>query len=383
VKAEWNHYDTQAEEYKVLFDHAPDAVVAINEQNKIVFWNRKAENLFGWPAEDVLGQDLTSKIIPAEFREAHNRGMQHYLATGEVRVLNRTIEVPAINKQEKEFFVALTIAKTQLKGSTAFLAFIRDITEQRNNQLALEQKTKQLERSNRNLEEFAHAASHDLKEPIRKIHLFANRLKDTIADRLNPEEKGYFVRMEAAAERMQHLVDDLLSYSLSSWQEGDKEAVDLNELFQAVLQDLDESIAEKGAKITIQPLPVVDGYPRQLQQLFQNLLSNALKYSKASEPPVIDIHAQTVDGSAEEITPNNSAGNRYHLIKVKDNGIGFEQSHAEQIFGMFQRLHTKSAYEGSGIGLAIVRKAVENHGGYITAESELHKGSTFNVYLPC
>lgn len=378
-----NHYDAQAEEYKVLFDQAPDAVVAINVQNQIVFWNRKAEAIFGWAAGDVLGHDLTSKIIPVAYREAHNRGMRHYLATGEVRVLNRTIEVPAINKQEQEFYIALTIAKTQLKEETVFLAFIRDITQQRNNVLALEEKTKQLERTNRNLEEFAHGASHDLKEPIRKIHLFANRLKQMITDRLNEEEIGYFSRIEKATERMQHLVDDLLAYSLAGWQEGKKEAVDLNDLLQNVLQDLDQIIAEKRAVVFIEPLPVVNGYPRQLQQLFQNLLSNALKYSKASEPPVIRIQAQTVAPPAEASTFTSATCDYFHLIKVCDNGIGFAQSQAEHIFGMFQRLHAKAAYEGSGIGLAIVRKSVENHGGFITANSEPNIGSTFNVYLPC
>jgi PAS domain S-box-containing protein len=237
---------------------------------------------------------------------------------------------------------------------------------------ALQEANKELQRSNQNLEEFAHAASHDLKEPVRKIHFFTNQLKDQLSTQLKEGQARAFSRIENATERMGNLIDDLLLYSHVSQRPHDTESVDLNEKVQRVVEDLDLDIEEKGATIHVGKLPVVKGYRRQLQQLFQNLISNALKYSKADVPPKIEIMAEEVQ----------KAGKRYHLIKVSDNGIGFEQQYAHKIFQMFSRLHGKAEYSGTGVGLSIVKKVVENHNGFIDVESRLGEGSAFSVYLP-
>jgi signal transduction histidine kinase len=192
-----------------------------------------------------------------------------------------------------------------------------------------------------------------------------------------------FARMESGAERMAQLVEDLLQYSKLSTNTSQLEEVDLKERLQQVLTDLEVQIEEKSAMITIGPLPVVQGYGRQLQQLFQNLVSNALKYSQPEVPPQIHISAGTV--AAKDVPrPLSEQQQRvlYHLLEVRDNGIGFEQQYAERIFQMFQRLHGRSEYAGTGVGLSIARKVVDNHGGFIMAESEPGKGSTFKVYLP-
>lgn len=178
------------------------------------------------------------------------------------------------------------------------------------------------------------------------------------------------------------LVDDLLSYSHVSAKPHAKETIDLNEKVSKVLDDLELQVQQKNASINIGALPVVRGYRRQLQQLFQNLISNALKYNKPGAAPVVDITSSTVQGSALGFAPGNNSSDTYHLIEIKDNGIGFEQNDAERIFRMFHRLHSNGEYGGTGVGLSIVRKVADNHNGKVIAESEPGKGATFRIYLP-
>jgi hypothetical protein len=254
---------------------------------------------------------------------------------------------------------------------------IEGLVEERTRELAqandsLLQANKELQRSNANLEEFAHAASHDLKEPVRKIHFFTHQLKQQLSSHINENEMRSFSRIENATQRMGNLIDDLLLYSHVSQRPHEKEGVDLNEKVQQALEDLDLDIEEKGAVINAGKLPLVKGYRRQLQQLFQNLISNAIKYSKQNVPPHIEIKAEEV----------KRAGKPYHLITVADNGIGFEQEYEDKIFQMFSRLHGKSEYSGTGVGLSIVKKVVENHNGFIKVKSKPGEGSTFEIYLP-
>jgi len=342
-----------------------------------------AERIFGWTTNEVIGKDLTGIIVPVPYREAHNNGMKRYLHTGEIRVLNRTIEVPAVNKKNKEFFIALTIAKTKLKGSTAFLAFIRDISDQRRNQEALESRTRELKDSNTNLEHFAHAASHDLKEPIRKVHVFADRLTYLLADRLTEHESYLFGRIQTAAKRMSSLIDNLMAFSSVTATGLTVEEVNLNWLVQSVLGDLELLVEEKQPQITVGPLPLVRGFSIQLQQLFQNVISNALKYSKPHEGSTIDIRAYLIKGIDAPLPLfTEDPHKQFHVIEIKDNGIGFQQSDANKIFQIFQRLHGQAVYAGTGIGLAIAQRVAEIHGGCILAESEPGQGAVFKILLP-
>ena len=273
--------------------------------------------------------------------------------------------------------------QNEAEKSSRIVGTIQDITQRKSSELELMEKTRALERSNKSLEQFAYAASHDLKEPMRKIQVFLQRLKAGLMPRLREEEINLLKRIENAEERMTLLVDDLLEYSHVSVRPRELEEVDLNEKIHRVLEDLELTIQEKGALIQADPLPVIYGHRRQLQQLFQNLLSNALKYSKEDVSPLIQITCRKVKG--QEIKTNISEGDKakeFYLIEVRDNGIGFEPEYAEKIFQVFQRLHGRSEYSGTGVGLAITRKVVENHGGYILGESEAGKGASFKVYLP-
>lgn len=239
-----------------------------------------------------------------------------------------------------------------------------------------------LKRSNRNLEQFAYIASHDLQEPLRKIQQFGDLLRNQYHAGLG-EGVAYLERMQTAAQRMSNLIRDLLSYSRISTQRETSRLVSLNALIESVIQTLDSQIQETDATLQVGDLPQVKGDPSQLEQLFQNLLSNALKFSQPGASPQIQIQASQVAVAdlPEDIKPHHQAL-AYHRIDVIDNGIGFDEKYLDRIFQVFQRLHGKNEYAGTGIGLAICEKVVTNHGGAITASSRPGQGATFRVYLP-
>jgi signal transduction histidine kinase len=242
---------------------------------------------------------------------------------------------------------------------------------------------KELQQSNLSLEEFAYAASHDLKAPIRKINMLAQRLNRELAAELNESQQRVFEKMEESASRMLTLIDDLLSFSHISKGAGVFDEIDLNNKLKKVLDDLEMEVLEKGAQISFEKLPVVWGNRRQLQQLFQNLISNALKYTKPGIIPRIHISSRSVTVAELATLPRQLDPTKaYHLVEVKDNGIGFAQEDADQIFNVFTRLHSQAEYSGSGVGLSIVKRVVENHEGHVWAESSVGAGATFKILLP-
>lgn len=239
-----------------------------------------------------------------------------------------------------------------------------------------------LERSNQNLQQFAYVASHDLQEPLRKIQSFGDLLKSQYATELG-DGTDYLQRMQTAANRMSTLIRDLLTYSRITTGQQTTELVSLNDVVEKGLADLDFLIDETGAQVTVESLPTMLGNPSQLRQLFQNLVSNALKFRRPDVQPQIQIRCELVRATVlpDSIRPTRGA-DAYHRIEVVDNGIGFEDKYLDRIFQVFQRLHGKNQYEGTGIGLAICEKVVANHGGWITASSQPGQGATFRVYLP-
>ncbi len=245
----------------------------------------------------------------------------------------------------------------------------------------LAEKNVELERMNKELESFAYVSSHDLQEPLRKIQTFAGRILEKEDQNLTDSGKAYFVRMQAAAKRMQTLIEDLLAYSRTSTAERKFEKVDLNVLIKDVKTELKEVLLEKHATIKATELSEVSIIPFQFRQLMLNLIGNALKFAKPGVPPFIIIKSSIKTGRTLKYEKLLLEKKYCHII-VSDNGIGFEPEYKERIFEIFQRLHDKSEYEGTGIGLAIVKKIVENHNGFITATSELGKGSRFDIYFP-
>lgn len=373
--------EREANLQQLLF-YAPDAIVVIDRQSIVTYWNPKAEAVFGWSAEEVVGKCLTQIIIPPRYREAHTNGMNRYLTTGEVRVLNKTIEITALNKKGKEFYVSLTISTTSQKGKIAFIAFIRDIDEQKRNALELEQKKADLERSNAELEQFAHVASHDLKEPVRKVRTFSKRIKDEFEADLPDKVKIYVHKIESAASRMSDMINGVLLYSSINVGAQLAETIDLEEIIRNIENDLEIVIQQKEAVIEYGRLPVIEGLPVLIYQLFYNLISNSLKFSKQGTAPLIKIAAK--NAQPDDIRKNITLpiGEAYVQIEVQDNGIGFNQKEAEKIFKTFTRLNSKDDYEGTGLGLALCRKVVERHGGWIGAEGIKGEGARFKILLP-
>ncbi|GAB3918332.1 hypothetical protein GCM10028804_08050 [Larkinella terrae] len=257
-----------------------------------------------------------------------------------------------------------------------------DFTRLRHLQLQLESKIDELKSSNDSLQQFAYVASHDLQEPLRKVQQFGDVLKTRYKDQLGAGVE-YLDRMQQATNRMSTLIQDLLTFSRISTQRDTSKTVNLNEIVDDVQFDLELVIKEAGAVVSTDPLPTIPGDALQLGQLFQNLLSNALKFRKDGVAPEIKVRYQKV---AAVQLPTAVAPARktayYHHIDVSDNGIGFEQHYTDRIFQVFQRLHNRNKYAGTGIGLAICEKVVVNHGGAITATSQLQKGATFSVFLP-
>ena len=241
--------------------------------------------------------------------------------------------------------------------------------ERKKTQRALKTYADELERSNQELQNFALIASHDLREPLRKIHVFGSRLQENYGHLLDSRGLNYLERMQSGSARMRILIEDLLAYSSLSTTAQSFQMIDLNHILQDVLEDIKLQIQESDADIYYNDLPTVEANPTQMGQLFQNLLSNALKFHQENENPVVHINSQPLQRDVVQ-------------IEVADEGIGFEPEFADRIFGMFQRLHTRSSYEGTGIGLAVCHKIVEQHNGRIAANSTPGEGTVFTITLP-
>jgi len=334
--------------------------------------NDAAIKFTGLPREVYLST-TAKELDPNILESTYGKTCLQTLATGEPSFTQYFLEATGR-------WLELTMSKMD---DDHLIHIFTDVTPIKETQLRLEHLVEDLKRSNSNLEEFAYAASHDMQEPIRKIQFFSDRLQDELRESLNERQKYLFDRLQNASDRMRTLIDDLLAYSRVSRGYFENSEVDLHQKLQLVLGDLELQVQEKNARIHTVPLPTIKGNSRQLQQMFHNILGNALKYSKNNEPARIDIFYEKVKGM--EVQPEFSIeeGNRqFHLIIIRDNGIGFKQSDAERIFNVFTRLHGASEYKGTGVGLSIARKVVENHKGYIWAESEPDKGAAFKIMLP-
>ncbi|MBA3548738.1 MAG: PAS domain S-box protein [Nannocystis sp.] len=235
----------------------------------------------------------------------------------------------------------------------------------------------QLERSNGELERFASVASHDLQEPLRKIQAFSDRLRDRFKTDLPDTARDYLTRMQDAAKRMQDLINDLLMFSRLSVKKQTYTPVNLIKIAKSVLSDLEVRLEEAGGTVNISPLPVIDADPVHMRQLFQNLIGNALKFARVEAPPIVNISAEVEAPPAGAV-----AGSAMVRLRIEDNGIGIEPRFHERIFGIFERLHGREKYEGTGIGLAVCRKIVEQHNGSIEIASVVGEGTTFMILLP-
>lgn len=368
------------ERFRLSLDNSLDAFVVMDDEGRVIEWSAQAEHIFGWSRDEVLNKPMAQAIIPERFRAAHFEGMKRFIRTGLGPLVNKHIELIGLKRNQEEFPIELSIVPIKWEDSYIFSSFIHDITERKQAQRDLEIYMQKLVQSNRELQQFASVSSHDLQEPLRKIRAFAERLTASHKAELSPQAQDYLNRMQNAAARMQNLINDLLTYSRLTSRARPFVKVNLGELLSEVLSDLEIRIDNTQAKIDVGILPTVVADKVQMQQLFQNLLTNALKFHKPGQPPEIKISSRYLDDASNPVDAPVPYG--YAEITVRDSGIGFDMKYADQIFNTFQRLHTRQEYEGTGIGLAICRKIAAHHNGSIIVKSQAGIGSEFIVKLP-
>lgn len=356
------------EKYRSITQATSDAVLIADSQGKIVSWNNGARAIFGFEEAEIKGRSLTL-LMPEEFQDAHQGGLERVSQGGERRV-NGMVEVVGQRKDGSEFPLELALGVWETSHGNFYSGIMRDISKRKQVEEERNIYALRLERSNRELQNFASVASHDLQEPLRKVRAFGDRLQEECAQELSEDGRYYLERMQDAAMRMSTLINDLLAYSRITTKAQPFTPVDLSTIAHEVLEDLQIAIEESGARIEVGELPTIEADALQMRQLMQNLLGNALKFRRPDEPPFVQV-------SSKIVTEDNLLA-----LTVRDNGIGFDLRYLARIFGIFQRLHGRKEYEGSGIGLSICRKIAERHGGDITAQSAPNQGATFVVTLP-
>ncbi|MCW3080579.1 ATP-binding protein [Segetibacter sp.] len=380
---------------KVVAEIKGFAVFMIDTNAIIRTWNKGCELMKGYTEAEAIGENF-SILFPQFLREQN-------LPEKEVQLAKETGRYESENWRRKKngdlfwAFVVLTRITDEQGNLVGFVKITQDQTDKKNYEDQLKSKMEELNninlklrdlnnelrRSNSSFEEFAYASSHDLQAPLRKINYFIDQLKTELGEQLNGKPLEFITRIENSTSRMEKLIEDLLTLSNISEGTGEMSEIDLNQLVKDVLEDLELEIAEKAAKISVASLPKVRGNSRQMHQFFQNLISNSIKYTKPDLPPLLQISSDEVSGSEVKASqPLAEADKKYHLIQLQDNGIGFEQEYAEEIFKVFTRLHNTSDYPGTGVGLSIVQRVVENHRGCIWAESQPGEGASFKALLP-
>ncbi len=359
-----------------IIQGAVDGIITINQRGIIEMVNPAAAKQFGYSADELLGQSI-NLLMPEPDKSLHDGYMHDYEVTGKRRIIGIGREVTGLRKDGTIFPFYLSISEVELSGRKVYTGFVHDITVQKLNEERLRRYAAELERSNRELQDFAYVSSHDLQEPLRKIQAFGDRLMTKEYDNLSEQGKDYVNRMLNAASRMQNLINDLLGFSRVTAKSKAFVMVSLDDILSEVISDLEVSIEHTGAEIIRSPLPNIEAEPTQMRQLFQNLISNAIKFRKAEESPIINVYAKSLQRKAHlTATP----GDEVVEIYVEDNGIGFDEKYLDRIFNIFQRLEGQK-YEGSGIGLAVCRKIAIRHGGDITASSQPGVGTRFIITL--
>ncbi len=331
--------------------------------------------------------------LDSTYSEAtHHRKQSNFIRSTD-KIISKMLEVEgklyqsrlqskfSYQSQLHRYNLMIMIVAIGLLG-TSFILLDREHSRNRYYRKVLEEKIETLNRSNNELEQYAYVASHDLQEPLRKIIAFSDRLIHRHKDSIDQDTLSILEKIDKSAIRMQSLINDLLSFSKVSKPGINKTETDLNEILDEVLENLADTIQQKRALIHSEILPPVYTYPVQIMQLFQNLISNSLKYSQPDIFPKVNISYEIVLG--HEIPDSIEIHKELEFFKIdfEDNGIGFSQEYAEKIFVIFQRLHGKDKFQGTGIGLAICKKVIANHDGYITATGKENKGAIFSVYLP-
>ena len=363
--------------YRSFIEQMSEGAITLNADGVIVYCNSSFATIVGAPANDIISHSL-SDLVHDSSRESFTALIsagRKKETKGEIFLSKKTTRIPvqlSITSMSMDEGVALSIIVTDLTSQKAILDALKSNNEQ------LESINKQLELSNHDLQQFASVASHDLQEPLRKIQVFSHLLKEKFSNELSEIASGYLAKIVHASNRMKVLIIDILNYSRLSSNNNANVITDIRSMINELLVDLELVIKEKDAIINVGELPQMKINPGQMRQVFQNLISNALKFSKRDNAPVLEIFCKSTMMDHPISKVQIPACN----IHFKDNGIGFDEKFSKSIFNLFEKLHSKDDYDGSGIGLAITKKIIEKHGGQISVISKVDVGAEFILTLP-
>ena len=368
------------EKLNLIMNSALDAIIILDSKGIVTFVNPSAEQIFGWPKEEMLNKSLAATIIPNEHREGHQHGMQERMKHPEKKseILKRIVELPAMKKNGERIKTELTIFPIDIENERIFCSFIRDISDRKraeeeilNLNTTLEdrvvERTLQLENANKELDSFSYSVSHDLRSPLRAVDGWSQALLEDYGNVLDETAHEYISRIKKESNRMSDLIDNLLSLSKISKIRLNVKPVHLTNLSKEVFERIIEQTHSKNIKFTVEENLKIEADPSMMDIVLTNLISNAVKFTQKKDAPEIII-GQTI----KEEMP---------VFYIKDNGAGFNLTASSKLFGAFQRMHKQSDFPGTGIGLATVQKIINAHGGRIWAESEKDAGATFYFYV--
>jgi two-component system sensor kinase FixL len=372
---------------ELILNSAGEGICGFDLEGKVTFANPAAAKATGWKVEQMIGKTESQLFFSTGLRSYKEKDAISFLKNDKGEYLP---EQTFYRKDGTNFPVEYVRTPLKEDGKVVgAVAMFKDITERRLSEEQLAHKAAELARSNAELEQFAFVASHDLQEPLRKIQAFGDRLKVKCDAVQLAEGRDYLDRMQSASARMQTLINDLLAFSRIIRSSQPFTNCDLEAITREVLGDLEHRIEKTGGQVHVGKLPTIEADPLQMRQLMQNLIGNALKFQSPGATPVVKVDAQLVsrDQIREEAIfrnppPTASPDDKFCVLTVQDNGIGFEEQYLEKIFAVFQRLHGRGEYEGTGVGLAVCRRIADRHGGLITAQSKPGEGSIFIVILP-
>jgi two-component system CheB/CheR fusion protein len=367
---------TADQTYRVFIEKMNEGAVTLNEEGIVVYSNSMFASMVGAPLSTVVGTPF-DLFVPndcmALYRETFHKGWTEDVKM-EISILRNGNPIPC----------QLSVTTLELDEGKSLSIIITDLTFQKNIQYLLKENNQrlklintELEASNYDLQQFASIASHDLQEPLRKILIFSTMVKNRHTAELPAESQQHLDKIISSCLRMRTMVSDILNYSRLSTHDGNFKLVNLGEIVQEVLEDYEILLSEKNVQVVVSDMPEIEVNRSQIKQVFQNLISNSIKFSGKEQPPVIKISCDT---SADAGKANK--GKATCSIVISDNGIGFDKAYQDRIFNLFERLNSKDQYEGSGIGLAITKKILEKHQGTISARSTEGQGASFTITLP-
>lgn len=367
-----------------ISDTSRDAIIVLDDDGKVVFWSKAADTMFGYSEEEVLGRDLHQVVVPENLRQGYIEGLMNFARTGKGPLINRTQSLVTLTRTGRELLIELKLYAARHGDRWFAVGVARDMTtieRQGVEQAAVAQPSEPPGHSNNELQQFAHMASHDLQEPLRKLITFSEFVMEECGEALGEDGRRYIDGMQRSAARMQQLVGDLRALSRVTNRVQSFTEVDLNSTVHDVLADLAIRIQETGGCVEVSHLPVVQGDATQLRQLLQNLIDNALTFNRSGVVPRVEVRAclRTDLSSAEA---GFVMGDKLCELTVQDNGIGVAQEDARRIFTPLERLRGRDVTHGTGLGLAVCYKIVEWHHGTITATSNPGRGATFTVRIP-